>query len=116
MDDPRWLRFITIGLVLAALAVGYFLFSGRLSSDQTSGTQSSPAPTVLGQDIQASPGSAATGSPSPTPTSAYNTLVNRSQGVSGAQVLPRTGFPMGLAAVFSISALVAGWGLRRFPH
>ncbi|MBI2337930.1 hypothetical protein HYU95_01990 [Candidatus Daviesbacteria bacterium] len=116
MDDPRWLRFITIGLVLAALAVGYFLFSGRLSPNQNTITQSSPVPTVLGQDVQASPDSTAAGSPSPTPTSAYSALVNRSQGVEGNKTLPKTGFPLGLAAVFSISALISGWGLRKFPH
>lgn len=106
MNDPRWLRFITIGLVLAAVAVGYFLLSGRLSPSSTR-TQASPTPSVLGQNAQASP------SPSPTPASAYSRIVDRTQ--SGTQTLPNTGFPVGLAAVFSISIMISGWGLRRFP-
>lgn len=114
MEDPRWLRFITIGLVLAALAVGYFLISGRLSSNQTVRTQASPAPSVLGQNTQVSPNPATAVSPSPTPASAYSRIVERTQ--SGTQTLPKTGFPAGLAAVLSISVIISGWGLRRFPR
>lgn len=125
MEDPRWLRFITIGLVLAALAVGYFLISGRLSSNQTTRTQASPIPSVLGQNTQVSPNPATAASSSPTPTSAYNMLIDRSRNTQGAiasetqtqknQTLPKTGFPAGLAAALSISVIISGWGLRRFP-
>lgn len=108
MDDSRWLRFVTIGLVLAALAVGYFLFTGRFAPNISTRTQASPSPSVLGEDAQATP------SPSPTPESAYERIVDRTQ--SGTQTLPNTGFPLGLVAVFSLSALISGWGLRKFPH
>lgn len=108
MDDPRWLRLIMIGLVLAALAVGYFLLTGKLSTSKI--TKESPPPSVLGQDTQAIP----TLSPSASPASAYTRIVNRTQG--GVQVLPNTGFPAGLLVVFSISAIISGWGLRKFPH
>lgn len=108
MDDPRWLRFIMIGLVLAALAVGYFLLTGKLSTSKI--TKESPPPSVLGQNAQTTPAPAA----SPSPASAYSRIVNRTQG--GVQVLPNTGFPIGLAVVFSISAIISGWGLRKFPH
>lgn len=101
MDDPRWLKLITIGLVLASLAVGYFLFSGRLSS-----TQPTPSPSVLGENIKSSP--------VPAPASAYERIVNRTR--DGVQVLPRTGFPYGLAVVFSASAIISGWSLRKFPN
>lgn len=128
MEDPRWLRLIIIGLVLAAVAVGYFLLTGRLASNSTtkdktqvntataSATPSvmvvSPSPSILGQAVQTTP------SPIPlsTPVSAYNMIVNRTQGgAQTGQALPRTGFPLGLAVVFSISTIISGWGLSKFP-
>ncbi len=119
MEDPRWLRLITIGLVLAALAVGYFLLSGRLASNSVKKTQASPT-SVLGQNTQPTPTAIPTvvSTPSPVPSvvpnSAYNRIVNRTQG--GVQTLPSTGFPVGLFGALSAAAAVAGWGLRRFPH
>lgn len=123
MDDPRWLRLMTIGLVLAALAVGYFLFTGRLSSNSKTATQVSKAvssptpiasstPSVLGQNNQVNRIPAY--SPTPSPASAYNRIASRNQ--NNAQTLPDTGFPVEAAVLFSVSALVSGWGLRRFPH
>lgn len=118
MDDPRWLRLITIGLVLAALAVGYFLLSGRLSSSNIT-KQPSPSASVLGQDIKVSPSPAGglttipTAIPTSTPASAYSRIVDRNQ--SQIQVLPNTGFPVGLAIVFSVSAIISGFGLRKYP-
>jgi hypothetical protein len=124
MDDPRVLRIITVGLILAALAVVYFLFTGgfavgkpKVSQKQVTVTPSpvaqatanpSATPSVVGQ---AQP----TAIPSSTaiPTTAYDTLSNRSQG--NVQNLPSTGFPVGLAIIFSTSAIVSGFGLRRFP-
>ncbi|MCL4365699.1 hypothetical protein M1437_00545 [Patescibacteria group bacterium] len=126
MEDPRWLRLITIGLVLAAVAVGYFLLTGRLSSNvaknkaqvniaTASATPAvvvtSPSPSVLGQATQVSPNVA----PTSTPASAYSRIVSRTQGVQTGQTLPRTGFPIELAVVFSISTIISGWGLSRFP-
>ncbi len=113
MDDPKWLRFMAIGLVLAAVAVGYFLLSGRLSPGSITRTQASPAPTVLGQENQNVPTPTPSVAPSSTPSSAYNALVDRTR--NGTQVLPNTGFPVGPAVIFSVSAIIAGWGLRRFP-
>ncbi|OGE19061.1 hypothetical protein A3J19_00310 [Candidatus Daviesbacteria bacterium RIFCSPLOWO2_02_FULL_41_8] len=119
MDDPKWLKFMAIGLVLAAVAIGYFLLSGRLSPKSAAKIQVGPSPTVLGQDIQMM----ATPTPAPSLTpgsatdrpagSAYSKTVERSRNETKA--LPNTGFPVGLAAAFSVSALIAGWGLRRFP-
>ena len=107
MQDNIWLRLITVGLVLAALAIGYFLLSGRLFSNSTR-TQS-PSPTsVLGQNVEPTP------TPSPSPSSAYAKIAERTQ--NQPQVLPKTGFPVVLAVVFSFSAIISGWSLRRFPH
>ena len=105
MQDNIWLRLITVGLVLAALAVGYFLLSGRLTSKQA-GPTANPEPTVLGQNAKVTP--------SPSPASAYTRIAERSQ--ANVQTLPNTGFPALLAVVFSVSAIISGWSLRKFPH
>lgn len=112
MDNPRWLRLITIGLVLAAVAVGYFLFTGRFSSNNLSKTtqisQSSPSAT-----LSASPSA----TPTPTSASAFNRIAERTaNGGQPVNTLPRTGFPGSLTAVLAISTMIAGWGLRRFPR
>ncbi|MBI4035452.1 hypothetical protein HY383_00750 [Candidatus Daviesbacteria bacterium] len=126
MEDPKWLRLLTVGLVLAAIAVGYFLFTGRFASDSTKKAPqvgqavSSPSPRVIPSATPTtSPAPAATSapivspSPSATPASAYSIIANRTKG--GMQVLPNTGFPIGLAAALSVSVMISGWGLRRFP-
>lgn len=121
MDDPRWLRLIIIGLVLAAFAVGYFLLTGGLAvnksnrvankTTQPSEAVESPSPTVI-PTASVQPSSSASPSPSAS-GSAYSRIVERNQ--SGAQTLPRTGFPVGLAIVFSVSAMVTGFSLRKYP-
>lgn len=122
MEDPRWLRLVTIGLVLAALAVGYFLLSGKLTSNNATRTNTQVNKAVA----TATPAAIQTPKPTPTPTliltptptpmSAYNTIANRTKGGQTTQTLPSTGFPVGLIGVFSISAVIAGWSLRKFPH
>lgn len=117
MDDPRWIRLVTIGLILAAVAVGYFLISGRLFTNSSVQTQPqevsvesspSPSPSVLGQDTSANV------SPSPMAQSAYNTIAQRTQG--SVQTLPNTGFPAISLGLFSAAAIAIGLALRRFPH
>lgn len=115
MDDPRWLRLVTIGLVLAAMAVGYFLIAGKFSANKSAKPQTqvtktveqtpqpTPSPTVLGQDTSSSSGA----------KSAYDRIAERTQGQ--VQTLPKTGFPLGLLAVISISTIISGLGLRKFP-
>lgn len=121
MDDPRVLRIITVGLVLAALAVVYFLLTGGFAVSkskkvQTQATQTnyvveSPSPSVSNPSASVSPlpaiRSAAT-------QSAYLRILNRTQ--SGVQTLPNTGFPVGLAVVFSVGTMISGLSLRKFPH
>lgn len=105
MDDPRVLRIVTVGLILAALAVVYFLFTGGFSVSKSKVSQTPTPSAVLGQNTQPTP--------TPSPVSAYNTIANRSQG--NVQTLPKTGFPVEMAVVFSISAIVSGLSLRKFP-
>lgn len=114
MDDPRWLRLVTIGLVLAALAVGYFLVSGRFTSNTVQKAQVSDnqivSQKVLGENSSPVP----VISPTPSPQSAYTRIAQRTK--VEVQTLPKTGFPAGLFGAFSAGIMVAGWGLRRFPH
>lgn len=110
MGDPRWLRFITIGLILAALAVGYFLLSGKFLSGGPikNSAQTNKPVTDTSQSAVPTPAS------SPTPTSAYARVAGRSQ--SDVNILPKTAFPVGFGITFSAAAIAVGWGLRKFPH
>ena len=116
MDDPRWLRIIVVGLVLAALAIGYYLLTGAFSLSKTNKPQvqtktqtnttiqvNSPAPKVD-----------PTVSPTTSPQSAYQKIMERNQ--AQVQTLPKTGLPVGFLGLLSISIMVTGLGLRKFPY
>lgn len=121
MDDPRWLRLITVGLILAALVVGYSLLSGgfvkskpvsketKVSNEVVAKT---PYPAISSQSVP-SLGTPSAGISS-SPTSAFDRIAERRQG--NVQILPKTGFPMGLISAFAVSAMIVGLGLRRFPY
>lgn len=114
MENPRWLRLITIGLVLAAIAVGYFLFTSRFSSNVPIKSKSE-----VGQLVPSATPSArlVSTNPSPSSISAYNRITERTtKGGQPIQSLPGTGFPVELAGVLAFSVMISGWGLRRFPH
>ncbi len=122
MEDTRWLRLITIGLVLAAMAIAYFLLTQRFSGSKTNKPASSPqiavAPTgspiptgVLGINTVASPSA----SPQATQSGTLSMGATTKGGLPIAQ-LPSTGFPVDLLGVFAIGGAAAGWGLRKFPH
>ncbi len=134
MENPTWARMIVVGLILAILAAGYFLLSGGFVKSKPKTTATSVQTSqVVATDTPAASGNVGVGmvytpTPSPTPKpstpSAYNTLLQRNQNQAqnqygtqnNPQTLPRTGFPVGLAVVFSISAAISGWGLRKYPH
>lgn len=105
MEDPRWLRLITIGLVLSALAVGYFLLTGRFTSTKTNNAASTAQPSEQIQVAQASPSPAALGVSSKTGSAK-----------GGVSTLPNTGFPASLTITFAASALAVGFGLRKYPN
>ena len=118
MDDPRWLRVITVGLVLAALAVGYYILTGAFSLHKvTPQTQVNKVvqKTTSNPTILPSENTNATPAPSVKPTeSAYDRIVARNQ--PQIQTLPKTGFPIGMVVVLSSSVMIIGLGLRKFPH
>lgn len=103
MEDTRWLRLVTIGLVLAAMAVGYFLLAQRFSGTKTEvSDQPTPSPSVLGTDT------------TDATKSAYQRIAERTKG--GVETLPATGFPALLTGTLFASAVIIGLGLRRFPN
>lgn len=120
MDDPRSLRIVTVGLILAALAVGYFLLTGGFSVTKSKKTQSQNIQTA---DVTSSPApsyEAVTPSPASQPqnatASAYSRILARNQAQGNVQTLPATGFPAGLAVIFSVGTIVSGWSLRKYPN
>lgn len=126
MDDPRWLRLIVVGLILAALVVGYSLLTGgfvksKPSTKKTEVARQTPIPTTVPTPTQfqtpspvVSPGPSIIPQPLPSPSPVNNRISEKGQ--VGIQTLPRTGFPLGLAVTFAISTMIAGWSIRKFPH
>lgn len=122
MDDPRWLRVITVGLVLAALAVGYYIVTGAFSIKKATPqtqinktVQDNSNPTLLPSEnntpsVELSPKP----SSQPKATSAYDRIIARNQ--AQIQTLPKTGIPVGLIVLLSTSVMTVGLGLRKFPH
>ena len=112
MDDPRWLRIVVVGLILAILAVVYFLLTGGLGIKSKVQNQANK---VVVASPSPSPVPVATMSPKQTATpSAYARIAQRTQ--AGAQALPNTGFPLGLAIVVTAAAIGSGLALRKFPR
>lgn len=113
MDDPRILRVITVGLVLAVLAVVYFLFTGGFSVSKTKTNQANNGVSSATLGVaSATPAATTQPKPSASPTSAYNTIAVRNQ--AGVQTLPKTGFPMEIAVVFSVYLTASGLYLRKY--
>lgn len=137
MESPNWLRLVTVGLVLAAMAVGYFLLSNRFVSNKSENQENTqmveetntPSPDPVNVIVQGSPTSSvsatsqptssprAVASPSPSTSTppAYSALADRSS-KGGVQTLPATGSELLLIGIISLSAIATGLGLRKFPH
>lgn len=125
MENPGWLKLVVVGLVLSAMAGGYFLLSSRLvptksnKSQETSVSEDTPKPSqdlsVLGQ--VATPSVSPTTTPivvTPTNPPAYTRIAQRVQG--RVETLPNTGVPVFLVGVGALSAMVVGLSLSKFPY
>lgn len=121
MEFDTRLKIITAGLILAAIAVGYLIFTQRFSAQNrnTNGkpvVQFQPSPTPV--PLSPSPSPATLGETTPLAGGVDGPTTKGGQplpktGVSG---LPKTGAPVSLVLIFSASAAVAGWFLRKYPH
>lgn len=104
MEDGRWLRMITAGLIIAAIVVSFFLLTGRFNGGQRSQVaRVSPSPT-----IESLP------TPSPSPDSLG--LATDSGTLQPGQTLPKTGLPLVLLGAFSVAAVISGYFLRKYPE
>lgn len=116
LDGDNRIRLIIAGLVLAAIAVGYMIFSQRFSSNNTQVANNTNKPVT-----QITPTPTLTVIPTPTPatleqSSSYPSTTKGGLPNTGISSLPQTGFPAGLLAIFSASAGIIGWSLRKYPH
>lgn len=93
MTDETRIKFIGAGLILVTVVVALVVFSKRMAAPKIAQLDIAPI-------VQASP--VPTTQVLPAPIAQGN--------------LPKTGFPVGLFVIFSASAALAGWGLRKFPN
>ena len=107
IDGDNRIRIIIAGLVLAVIAVGYIIFSQKFTNSQTK-VQNSVTPTPIEQT---------TSTPEDQPIdSALPQTTKGGLSTSGVSTLPKTGFPVALLGIFSTSASIIGWSLRKYPH
>ncbi len=122
MEDPRILRIILFGLVLAALTIGYLIFSGKFIKPQTP-TVNKTQQVQTSEAVALNPTFSPTPVPSPTPEgtatqSAYERIMerNKNQAQNKVTTLPKTGIPTTLLGLISLSAIISGWTLRKYPR
>ncbi len=114
MEDTGRLKLIIVGLLLAAIAGGYLFFSGKIASNSVN-NQTVTSKTTLKQ-VTPTP-IVVVLSPNPTPATLGVTATKGGQTINtGVKTLPSTGAPLGLIAILSGSASMAGWFLRKFPN
>ena len=118
MEDTRRLRLISVGLVLAAMAVGYFLLSNTFFSNKSTKVQNqqntqNPQETTSSQASDPSILGGVSPLPAASDSPAYARIVGRNQ--TQVETLPNTGAPLFLVGILAASALVTGLGLRKFP-
>lgn len=92
MQDETKIKLIGAGLILVTVIVVLVVFSKNMTP-QTQTLEVTPIVQV---------------NPVPTPSV--------SPAIQGAKSLPKTGFPAGLFVIFSASAVLIGYGFRKFPH
>lgn len=125
LDGDNRIRLIIAGLVLAAIAVGYMIFSQRFSANNTQVAnntnrtvqQITPTPTLtITPTVTPSPAPATLGESSDSSTKGGLPTTKGGLPNTGVSSLPNTGFPAGLVAIFSASAAIAGYFLRKYPN
>jgi len=111
MEDRGRLGLVFLGVLLLIAALGYYIYNQRVNVASQKAVNLPPIKTMT--PGQASPAPVVLASPSPISTTNPATL---GAATKGGQ-LPKTGAPeVMLAVVYSTSALIAGWSLRKFPN
>lgn len=108
MEDTTRLKIILVGIFLAAVALGYFIFVQR-RNEQEFKAESRPI-----QQIETSQATL-TVTPTPSGTTLGQTTKGGQPSAKVIDELPATGIPTSLAAVFAVSAAIIGWSLKKFP-
>ena len=105
---------------MAALAVGYFLLTGRFNSNNQAKpnnqiiNQTNPTPIPVASETTTRGGNTPNATPSSVvglaaPSASPNTRTN-------VITLPRTGYQLIILGMISAGVMISGLGLRKFPH
>jgi hypothetical protein len=119
MEDTGRIRLIIIGIILAVVAGGYFLFTqaSRVLNSKTDNNikvaVATPTPSASGQVVVRFASPTPTATPKNAPAVAGQST-QLAQGTKGG--LPATGFPVGLVGIFGTSAAIIGWSLKKYPN
>lgn len=118
MDENTRPKLILLGIFLAVVVLGYFLFQRLVAPSTNKTTTVAKAPVVrpttpVPTPLIVTPLPAAT-TPAPTPTPTPATLAQAT--TKGGGKLPNTGVEEDLLAVFAIAIVIAGFSLRQFPN
>lgn len=110
MDDTTRLRLIIIGLILASIAGGYFIYSQKIKAKP----KTTPVVTLNQPVQQIQP--VITPTPAATPVILEQAAQGQNLPTTGVSTLPTTGIPTYLWASFALSVGVIGWSLKKFPE
>lgn len=97
------IKLIIIGLILAAIVVGYMIFAQKFNASQQGKINNTTNIGVV------TPTPAPTTGIEPTPEALFN------QQSTDTKTLPGTGFPVGLLGIFATSLIISGFFLRKYP-
>ncbi len=117
MEGSGRVKLIIVGLFLASIALGYFIFtqfasrSERVANNQTVNRNLQPivqvSPTPTPTVITPTPTQIAQGDPN---------VMGQTKGGVPTESLPKTGIPAALVGALALSAVAAGLGLRKYPN
>jgi len=110
MEDTTRLRLILVGLFLAAAAIGYFIFDQRRNEAQQFRANTETVEQIQVDDVVPTLSPATLGESMPQTTKGGQPLSQK-----GVTTLPATGAHDFLIGIFSVSAAIIGFGLRKFP-
>ena len=111
MEGRGRLGLVFLGVLLLIGALGYYIYNQRVNVASQNALNLPPIKTIAPGQVSPAPVVLVPSSPTPTPSAAALGAATK-----GGQ-LPKTGAPeVMLAVVYSTSALIAGWSLRKFPN
>ena len=119
LESGNRLKLIITILILVAIVIVYLIFSQKFASQQSKVVNNGGiSVSQIQPTITPTPSIAITPTPLLNKQDAQSGVAKGGQSLSNGEVssLPKTGFPATLMGVFSASAIVAGWFLRKYPN